>query len=60
MRTKPIQIVAGENIPYIQEAFSNLGHLTFLPGRSIKSSDLKTTNLLLIRSITSVDETLLQ
>lgn len=54
-----INMVAGENIPYAKEAFSNLGNVTFLPGRSITSPDLKDTNALLIRSITRVDEALL-
>ena len=53
-------MVAGENIPYITEAFASLGKLTLLPGRSIKSSDLHNTNVLLIRSITRVDHTLLE
>ena len=57
---KSINMVAGENIPYINEAFASLGNLTFLPGRSIKSSDLHNTNVLLIRSITRVDHTLLE
>jgi len=57
---KPINMVAGENIPYAKEAFSGLGNMTFLPGRSITSADLKDTNVLLIRSITRVDEALLK
>ncbi|MDH5574598.1 MAG: 4-phosphoerythronate dehydrogenase [Nitrospirota bacterium] len=57
---KPINMVAGENIPYVKEAFSSLGNLTFLPGRSITSANLKDTNILLIRSITRVDESLLK
>ena len=56
---KPINIVAGENIPYIKEAFANMGTLTVRPGRSITSADLKDTNVLLIRSITNVNEALL-
>ena len=56
---KPINMVAGENIPYAKEAFAGLGNLFFLPGRSITATDLKDTNALLIRSITRVDEALL-
>lgn len=55
----PINILAGENIPYIKEACANLGTLTVRPGRSITSADLQDTNVLLIRSITRVDEALL-
>ncbi len=57
---KRLNIVAGENIPYLQEAFSDLGDLTILPGRSIRSADLNNTNILLIRSITQVNEVLLK
>ena len=57
---KSINMVAGENIPYIKEAFASLGNLTVLPGRSITSADLQETNVLLIRSITRVDEALLK
>lgn len=53
-------MVAGENIPYINEAFANLGNLTVLPGRFITSSDLQNTNVLLIRSITRVNDALLK
>lgn len=56
----PLNIVAGENIPYIQEAFESLGNITVLPGRGIQSADLHNTNILLIRSITPVNEDLLQ
>lgn len=55
----PINMVAGENIPYVKDAFTHLGNLTFLPGRSITAADLKDTNALLIRSITRVDKALL-
>jgi erythronate-4-phosphate dehydrogenase len=58
--TTPINIVAGENIPYVHEAFAGLGNLTVLPGRSMTAGDLKDANVLLIRSITRVDETLLE
>ena len=57
---KRLNIVAGENIPYLQEAFSGLGDLSILPGRSIRSADLHNTNILLIRSITQVNEALLK
>ncbi len=56
---KKLNIVAGENIPYLEEAFHGLGDLTILPGRSIRSADLSNTNILLIRSITEVNEALL-
>jgi len=57
---RPLNIVAGENIPYLQEAFEGLGNLSILPGRAITSADLQNTQILLIRSITPVDEKLLR
>lgn len=57
---KRLNIVAGENIPYVEEALEGLGNLTLLPGRSIRSADLQSTNILLIRSITQVNEALLK
>ncbi len=57
---KPINIVAGENIPYVKEAFERLGNVTVLPGRAITAAALKDTHVLLVRSIGKVDEALLQ
>ena len=57
---KPLHIVAAENIPYLKEAFESLGTITFLPGRSITSPHLQDTHVLLIRSITRVNEALLE
>ena len=56
----PLNIVAGENIPYVHEAFESLGNITILPGRAITSTRVQNTNALLIRSITPVNEALLQ
>ncbi len=57
---KPLNIIAGENIPYVHEAFQDLGNLRIVPGRSTTSANLKDTNILLIRSITQVNEALLK
>ena len=57
---KPINIVAGESIPFAKDAFDTLGTITFLPGRSITSANLKDINVLLVRSITKINEALLQ
>ena len=58
--SKPINIVAGESIPFAKDAFDTLGTIKFLPGRSITSANLKDINVLLIRSITKINEALLQ
>lgn len=57
---RPISIIAGENIPYVEEAFSTLGNVTMLPGRSISTNNLRKTHVLLVRSITTINEALLQ
>jgi len=54
-----INILADENIPYVKDAFQSLGKITTLKGRSIKSSDLTQTDILLVRSVTQVNKTLL-
>ena len=56
----PLNIVAGESIPYVQEAFTTLGKVTMLSGRSITTADLNHTDVLLVRSITKINEALLQ
>ncbi len=53
-------MVAGESIPYLKDAFETLGNLSILSGRAISSTDLHDTQILLIRSITQVNKTLLQ
>lgn len=58
---KPINIVAAsESIPYVKEAFGTVGTVRLLPGRTITSADLKGANVLLVRSITKVNEALLE
>lgn len=54
------RIVYDENIPYGLEAFSLLGESVSRPGRSIAREDLKEADLLIVRSITRVDRTLLE
>jgi erythronate-4-phosphate dehydrogenase len=55
-----MKIVADENIPYLKEAFSSLGEVIALPGRNITKNDLKNAEILLVRSVTQVDEALLE
>lgn len=54
-----LKIIADENIPYVKDAFSTLGEVITLPGRSIKAADLKFCDLLLVRSVTQVKQNLL-
>ena len=57
---KLINMVAGESIPFAKDAFGPLGNITFLPGRAITRANLKDNNVLLVRSITRINEALLQ
>ena len=54
-----MQIVTDENIPYAQEAFSSLGKIQTVVGRHLKRTDLDTAEILLVRSVSQVDEKLL-
>ncbi len=54
-----IKIVADENIEFVKEAFSGFGTLTVLPGRKISKNDLLGADVLLVRSVTQVNESLL-
>ena len=56
-------IVADENMPLVEELFSSINgkpaQIQRVAGRSITSSDLKNTDILLVRSISQVNEELL-
>ncbi len=55
-----IKIVADENIEFVREAFSELGELSVLPGRKISKKELINADVLLVRSVTNVNESLLE
>ena len=52
-------IVADENIPFVQEAFGRFGRVRTLPGRALSRRELREAEVLLVRSVTRVDERLL-
>lgn len=54
-----MKIVADENTLQVTELFSPLGEVVTLPGRSIGSGDLRDADVLLVRSVTQVNERLL-
>ena len=54
-----MKIVADKNIPFIQEYFDGYGELILKSGRFISPQDLRDADILLVRSITHVDEKLL-
>ena len=49
-----------ENIPFALEAFSELGTVKLCSGRDINNISLKSTDILIIRSITKVNQELLR
>ncbi len=55
-----MKIIADENIPQVKEAFSRFGDVILVNGREIKNDLLKNIDLLLVRSITNVNENLLE
>ena len=55
-----MRILADENITAVREFFGPYGLVTTMPGRKIDSQAVKDCDVLLVRSITRVDSTLLQ
>jgi erythronate-4-phosphate dehydrogenase len=55
-----MKIIADENIPQAREAFNSFGDVDFLGGREITNEVLKDADILLVRSITKVNESLLK
>lgn len=54
-----MKIIADENIPYAAEAFGTLGDVHLLPGRAITNAVVQEAEVLLVRSVTTVDGALL-
>lgn len=55
-----LKIIVDENISFAEEAFSSLGEVKLLHGRSITRNTLLDADALIIRSITNVNESLLK
>lgn len=56
----PLNILADENIPAVEQAFGNLGQVRTTSGRAMTADDCRDKDILLVRSVTKVDETLLR
>lgn len=52
-------VIADENIPFAEEAFSTLGNVILANGRDITSDDLSDADILVVRSVTNVGSSLL-
>ncbi|ARN76491.1 hypothetical protein BST96_18400 [Oceanicoccus sagamiensis] len=52
-------MVADENIPQVAEQFASLGEVTVVNGRKLSRQQLRDADILLVRSVTQVDQSLL-
>ena len=55
-----MKIIADENIPFVESAFKNIGTVKTLSGREITNKDLVNADILLVRSVTLVNQELLE
>jgi erythronate-4-phosphate dehydrogenase len=55
-----VNIVADENIPEVELAFAELGKVTLRPGREIEREHLQDCQCLVVRTVTTIDQSLLQ
>jgi erythronate-4-phosphate dehydrogenase len=55
-----MKIIADENIPLVKHYFGNDANLILKPGRHITHDDVKDADMLLVRSVTPVNEVLLK
>lgn len=54
-----MKIVADENMPLVEALFSPYGEVVRLPGRTMTAEQLRDADVLLVRSVTNVNEALL-
>ncbi|MBD3421170.1 MAG: DUF3410 domain-containing protein [Chitinivibrionales bacterium] len=55
-----MKVLADENIPFVKEAFADFGFVRTVPGREITRGLVENSGILLVRSITRVDQELLE
>ncbi|WP_090123832.1 4-phosphoerythronate dehydrogenase PdxB [Kosakonia arachidis] len=55
-----MKILVDENMPYARDLFSRLGEVKAVPGRPIPLSELADADALMVRSVTKINEALLQ
>ena len=55
-----MNLIIDENIAFATEAFPTLGNVKLLDGRVLKNKDVKDADVLIVRSVTKVDEELLK
>ena len=54
-----MKIYADENMPYVKDFFADLGEVTLVDGRSLTSAQIIEADVLLVRSVTKVNQQLL-
>ncbi|SHG13282.1 erythronate-4-phosphate dehydrogenase [Microbulbifer donghaiensis] len=60
MKQSDLTIVADENIPALEHYFGDLGTLVRVPGRTLTREQLAEADVLLVRSVTQVNQDLLE
>jgi erythronate-4-phosphate dehydrogenase len=55
-----MKIIADENIPCAEQAFASLGEVCLMPGRGMQPQQVRDADILLVRSVTTVDRVLLE
>ena len=55
-----MRIIADENIPFVREAFAELGEVETFAGRAISPDVVRNADILLVRSVTKVNSELLE
>ncbi|UTW45687.1 4-phosphoerythronate dehydrogenase [bacterium SCSIO 12696] len=54
-----MKIIADENMPLVRELFSPYGEVITVPGRNLSAAQVRDADVLLVRSVTQVNRTLL-
>jgi erythronate-4-phosphate dehydrogenase len=54
-----MKIYADENMPYVKDFFADLGNVTLVDGRTLTADQIIDADVLLVRSVTKVNEQLL-
>ena len=60
MPRRPLRILADANVPHVGPAFAGLGTVRTLPGRDVTRAALADVDVLLVRSVTTVDAALVE
>ena len=59
MDPERLSILVDENVPYALESFGRFGTVRVIPGRRISAADVQHMDVLIVRSVTRVNEALL-